>query len=234
MAIKNMHYEFKKKLNKIDSQKNRNLLIPEIDWTLNEAIGIFVKNIAKPRERSFTGFELNQRSIDDIKALVRDNQCLSITNNVVSLPSDYQFFVKGRVKISKSTCDKQVEAKLDIQQQDDEFEESEFYSSSFEWRLVNAYFFEDKIKLHTDGSFINDELCMSYIKKHPYVHNAEDFRGGGYNLPSGTSLSGYQDCVLSSHTHSEIVDIAVLIAAGEIGLPSYKLKKDKLTLNDYK
>lgn len=234
MAIKNMHYEFKKKLNKIDSQKNRNLLIPEIDWTLNEAIGIFVKNIAKPRERSFTGFELNQRSIDDIKALVKDNQCLSITNNVVTLPEDYQFFTRGRVKISKDTCDKEVQAKLDINQQDDEFEESEFYSSSFEWRTVNGYFFEDKIRLHDDGSFTNNELCISYIKKHPYVHNAEDFRSGGYKLPSGVVLEGHQDCVLSEHTHSEIVDLAVLIAAGEIGLQSYQFKKDKLTLNDYK
>lgn len=234
MAIKNMHYDFKKKFNKIDSQKNRNLLIPEIDWTLNEAIGIFVKNVAKPRSQSFVGFELNQRSIDDIKALVKNNQCLSIENNVATLPNDYQFFLRGRVKISKDTCNKEVTAKLDILQQDDEFEESEFYKSSFEWRIVNAYFFENKLQLHDDGSFTNNEVCINYIKKHPYVHNAEDFRNGGYNLPSGETLTGFQDCVLDVHTHPEIVDIAVAIASGEIGLPEYKLKKDKLNFNNYR
>ena len=40
MNIREMHYDFKKKFNKIDSQKNRNLLVPEIDWSLNEAVNI--------------------------------------------------------------------------------------------------------------------------------------------------------------------------------------------------
>ena len=48
MTIQDMHYDFKKKLNKIDSQQNRNLLIPEIDWTLNEAQELFVKITAFP------------------------------------------------------------------------------------------------------------------------------------------------------------------------------------------
>ena len=37
MNISEMHYDFKKKLNKVDSEQNRNLLVPEIDWALNEA-----------------------------------------------------------------------------------------------------------------------------------------------------------------------------------------------------
>jgi len=38
MTVKDMHYDFKKKLNKVDSQQNRNLLIPEIDWTHNDFV----------------------------------------------------------------------------------------------------------------------------------------------------------------------------------------------------
>jgi len=45
-----MHYDLKVKLNKVDSQQYRNLLIPEIDWALNEAQNIFIKNIAEPRK----------------------------------------------------------------------------------------------------------------------------------------------------------------------------------------
>jgi hypothetical protein len=37
MTAREMHYDFKQKLNKIDSQKHRNLKVPEIDWKLNEA-----------------------------------------------------------------------------------------------------------------------------------------------------------------------------------------------------
>ena len=64
MNIKEMHYDFKKKLNKIDSQQYKNLLVPEIDWTLNEAAEIFVKDIIK------AGIENGQTSIDDVRALI--------------------------------------------------------------------------------------------------------------------------------------------------------------------
>jgi hypothetical protein len=40
-----------RKFNKVDSQKNRNILVPEIDLYLNEAEEIFVKLIAEPRKR---------------------------------------------------------------------------------------------------------------------------------------------------------------------------------------
>ena len=62
MSIKRMHYDLKVKLNKVDSQQYRNLLIPEIDWALNEAQNIFIKNIAEPRkmQQMFDfGFEKN-------------------------------------------------------------------------------------------------------------------------------------------------------------------------------
>ena len=45
MNIREMHYDVKKKINKLDSQQNRNLLIPEIDWALNEAMSLFIKMI---------------------------------------------------------------------------------------------------------------------------------------------------------------------------------------------
>jgi hypothetical protein len=233
MSVKNMHYDFKKKFNKIDSQKNRNLLIPEIDWAINEAVGIFVKNIAAPRKPSLSGFELNQRSIDDIKALVKVNQCLSVVNNVVELPEDYMFFKRARVKVNKNGCDKEVFTfSFDLEQQDDEFEESEFYKSSSVWETVTGYFFNNNIQLHDDGTFTNVEFCMNYVMKHVYIHNAEDFRNGTYNLPDGTVLTGFQDCILDEHTHPEIIDLAVAIAAGEVASPDYNIRKDKLTFNN--
>ncbi len=62
------------------------------------------------------------------------------------------------------------------------------------------------------------------------MHNAEDYVGATYNLPDGTVLTGTQDCELSEHTHREIVDLAVLILSGQMQLPDYQIKKDKLNL----
>ena len=63
------------------------------------------------------------------------------------------------------------------------------------------------------------------------IHNAEDFRAGGYKLPSGILLTGSNDCILPEHTHREIVDIAVLLATGEMQLPDLQAKQAKVNLN---
>ena len=67
MTIKEMHYDFKKKLNKVDSQQYRNLLIPEIDWALNEAQNVFVDIVSEPRLKTHLGFEKSQKNIQTLK-----------------------------------------------------------------------------------------------------------------------------------------------------------------------
>lgn len=230
MTIKDMHYDFKKKLNKIDSQKYRNLRIPEIDWVLNEAQELFVKLVAQPRLKTQLGVETTQRTIDDIKALVVHNQCLVVNSNIVSLPKDYLYFLRGRIKMNKGECCN-IEGIFYPMQHDDEFEESYFDKSSFEWRTVNGLFTREGIQLFDDGTFENKELCLSYIKRPLYMHNAEDYSNGKYKLPSGKELIGTQDCELVEDTHREIVDIAVFITAGELQMPDYQLKLAKLQLN---
>ena len=229
-----MHYDFKKKLNKVDSQKYRNFLIPEIDWVLNEACELYIKFIAEPRLRNHLGFEVNQRTIDDIKSLVKNqndsvNQ-FNIINSEVTLPTDYLFYISSHVLMSKGECS-DVVGKVFIRQHDDLFEISPFDKSSFEWRTVNAVFFENGLKFFSDGSFDITKFCLSYIRKPVYMHNAEDFRNGEYSLPSGILLSNTQDCDLPDHTHREIVDLAVMITSGEISDPNFQTKQLKTKLN---
>ena len=228
-----MHYDFKMKLNKIDSQQYRNLLIPEIDWVLNEAQELFVKMVAEPRLRNHLGFEVNQRSIDDIRTIVVNEECLNVNDNVTALPQDYWHFLKGEVIMEKGKCEG-VKGRFHVRQHDDEFENSPFDKSSFEWRAVNGIFYKDGVKFYTDGTFTIKQFCMSYLKKLKYIHNAEDFRNGEYKLPSGVLLSGYQDCELPDHTHREIVDIAVLLISGQLQIPDYQIKLSKLNLNQLK
>lgn len=231
-----MHYDFKRKLNKIDSQSYRNLLIPEIDQILNEAQEIFVKMVAKPRFRSQLGFEISQRSIDDIRVLVEEDVCQVPSDNMVSLPDNYWHYVSSYVTMSKGGCSN-IKGSVFIRQHDDTFENSPFDRSSFEWRVVNATFYKNGVKFYTNDDFTIDSFCLSYIRNLVYIHNAEDFRsttsGGTYDLPSGVTLTGSVDCELPVHTHREIVDLAVLIATGELENPnSYQLKQDKLRLNN--
>lgn len=227
-----MHYDFKKKLNKVDSQQNRNFLIPEIDWILNEALDIFIRNSAFPKVRNSQGLEKNTRLTDDLRTIVRRNMEVKVDNNIVYLPHDYAYFISGRVVMGKGKC-KEVIGRLKIQQNDDEFEEDPFTKSSFEWRVVNAVFSEKGIELHTDGTFTNERLFLTYIRQHPWMNFSSGFANGEYTLPSGKRVKQDCNCLLPKHTHSTIVDIAVAIVTGEIQSQAYQVAFNKVKLNQF-
>lgn len=230
MNIREMHYDFKKKFNKIDTQVNRNLLVPEIDWTLNEAEGLYVKMVAQPRVKNQLGFETSQRTIDDIRTIVVEDFNIVPTLNVLTIPANYDFFVKGFCTLNRNNCSP-TPGRLHIRQHDDEFEESTFDRSSYSWRWVNGVFNASGIRLFTDGTFTISDAKITYIRKRAYMHNAQDFQGGTYNHPSGAVLTGAVNCELPAHTHSEIVDLAVLIASGEVQTSDYQVKLNKLNFN---
>ena len=236
MTIKEMQYDIKFKLNKVDSQQYRNLRIPELDWVINEAYEIFVKSVAEPRTSNYLGFETSQRTIDDIRTIVVNDKNIIPTKldnktYVLSLPQDYMFYISASVVITKKNCSDRI-ARAILRQHDDRFESSPFDNSSFEWKEVNIRFYENGIKLFTDGTFDIKEVKLNYIRKHAYIHNAQDFLPtGSYKLPSGILLTGSQDCELPTQTHREIVDIAVLILTNNLELPTYQLKQAKVNLN---
>ena len=230
MTTREMHYDFKQKFNKIDSQKNKGLVVPEIDWLLNEAAELFVKRVAQPKVNNGLGFETSQRIIEDIKSIVVGGVWTPVTNNVIALPADYLYFVRCRVKLSKGNC-KGKESVLSVEAHNNTFEESQFYKSSFEWREVNAVYESQGLQAFTDGTFTIDEAKLSYIRKMAYMHNAQDFGPGSYNHPSGVTLTGTVNCDLPEHTHKEIVDIAVMLAASEVQTSDLQGKIGKLGFN---
>lgn len=236
MNIKGMQYDFKQKLNKVDSQQYRNLRIPEIDWKINEAIDIFIKSIAEPRTHNNLGFEKKQRTIDDIRPLVKNNVQINVTKisdteYFAALPADYMFYISSDSIATKGSCSS-VKCRNILKQHDDRHEESPFDKSNFEWRETNIRFYDGGIKIFTDGTFSINRIELNYIRKHAYVHNAQGFLPTRqYRLPDGNLLTGSQDCELPEHTHREIVDIAVLITTGDLGMPDYQIKEAKIRLN---
>jgi len=234
MNVKEQHYDIKKKLNKVDSQQFRNLLIPELDIAINEAVEIFIKLVAFPRFRTVLGFEKSQRSIDDIRSLVEseDNpdNLLAVTANLVALPLNYMFYISSYALVSKGSCIN-VKVSVTIPQHDDTSKFDSYYKSSFEWRTLNAKFDSQGIRFENDGSFEVNKLGLSYIRQPLYIHNAEDFSVTGYTSPSGTQYEGVQSCELPAHTHREINDIAVMLLSGELKNPGYEYTVAKLKLN---
>lgn len=247
MDIRDMHYDFKSKFNKLDSQQNKNLLVPEIDWKLTEAQEMFVKLIAEPRYRLGLGFELNQRTIDDIKTLVKKQFFEKGTCTALSkiddytysgqLPEDYMFYTSSRVIASKGSCTNK-ELVAHVVQDDDLHQETWSSVPSFEWRETNILFNRDsavpgksEIQVKSDGTFVPQFICLHYIIQPPRLHNAQDFPGGSYALPNGQVLTGAQSCILPVHVHGEIVDLAVLLATTDL-ISELNAKQLKTTMSN--
>lgn len=236
MTIRDMHYDFRKKLNKIDSAQYRNITIPEVDRILNEAANIFVKSIANPRFAKEVGLEMNQRTIEDLRTIIIDEFSLAATttNNIdyyVTLPLDYQFYINSKVVAVKPSCTNSVICDVIVRKHSEEHRSSPFDESSFEWREINIHFVGNQIRIFTDGTFSVSALLLDYLTIMPYMHNAQDFQGGTYTLPSGTVLTLSQDCVLPDIVHLEIVDLAVLLTSMELNSQDLQLKQNKIQLN---
>jgi hypothetical protein len=231
-TIKNMHYDFKMKLNKLDSNSYRGLQIPQIDWLLNQALTMYILLVAEPRLKNQLGFEVNNRTTEDLRPIVVDSESIAPIAQgslIYGLPSDYMFFTGfNEVLCSKEDCKKQ-KMNVHIVQHDD-VNKGLFSKPDFNWRTLNAYFQSEGIRFTVDN-FTIDSVKINYLKKHAYIHNAEDFINGTYTLPDGIALTGTQDCILPEYTHGEIVDLAVLLATNDVSLiNNYQLKLNQLQL----
>jgi len=231
MTVEEMHYDFKLKLNKVDSQKNRNIGIPDLDWKLNEAQELFIKKIAVPRDKRAVGFEKTQRTIDDIRKVVVSGYDITVNNKVAPLPNDYLHFISGTANLQKQGCSDRTGVIKD-QELNTLYKQSPFDNSSYEWGEVTAVFSGDNIVLSPSVSFNVNEVTINYIRRPKRIHNAKDYGTGTYRLPDRTLLSGSQDCELSESTHYEIVDIAVLLTVQDLNAADLNTIINKLNYNN--
>ena len=248
-----MHYEFKLKLNKIDSFDYSNFLIPEIDWYLNEAQYIFIKTRYSGNNSRAAGFEQSQKRTDDLRNIVvRDKILATIPTSSdpsiyeAVLPSTgterYLFSLRIMANGFKATC----EGKLNcIQTQHDDLNDTlknPFYAPSFEWREVPIVFGTsgggasdaNKVFVYTDGSFSITSLNIDYLRHPARIAYPSGIAGAQYILPDSTLtvISTDQNCELAEHTHKEIVDLAVSIVAGDIDHPGIQSKMLKTSINE--
>lgn len=225
MIAKEMHFQFKRKLNKIATEQYPNMIVPVVDTYLNEAVNIFIKRIAEPRLRP-NGAEKSQRTIDDLRTLIKTDEVVLSKDGdffTASLPTDYLHYLSMVVRCSKDKCEKDIRGFL--AQYDDLVEESAFTESSFEWEEINFWFYADGIKMKPKG-FSPQRIFLDYLRKPARIHYA-DGHGGSYVDFDGNTLTGFQNCDLPENTHDEIVDIAVLLAIGELS-PDYNTASNKV------
>lgn len=250
MTVQDMHYDFKSKFNKVDSLSQRDFLVPEIDWLLNEAQLVFVKQRYGRANSKRVGFEVLQKRIDDLRVLVVKNKVLTLTPGfagdyefltpIEDITPAYLFALRVRVRTQLDSCDAVLLKGVQVEHDDlTEVLGDPFYGPSYLWREVPVVIggLDDAsstsaIYVYADATFTPTDIVLDYLRHPKRIGNPDGFRDGeGYVLPNGDSAV-QQSCELPDHTHTEIVDIAVKIAAGNVMSPQYAVAKDKLTDNE--
>jgi len=243
MNVREMHYDFKQKLNKADSQQRRNLLPMEIDKYLNEAQLSFIKTVANPKQQF--ALEAVQRSIDDISSIIMHSSVSAVQDHnapnryicdLNGLVPRFLYYISAEVLIKNNACCENGRmARVFIMKHTDLFHRNDFYSSSWMWSEVAGVFEGDRnLILFDDGGYGNEatftieDVYVDYIK----VPNLIFY--GGYNTIDGSLGVGDQpqDCELPFQVHSDVVDIAVLMAASNLMNPDVQAKIQKVQMNN--
>jgi hypothetical protein len=246
MLIDEMHFEFKKELNRIDSNDFPDFNPAEVDSYLNAGINSW--QIKKYGEGKKEGFETNQEKIAELSNLhiLSPNEQPALTptsigNNRYEIKLEegtilYEYYVitKVDVDITEGSCSK-TNIRTRFVQTDDVLN---FYTKpSFKWKRVPIEYGKssdgtDNTSLYflTDGVFSIDDAYISYLKKPARVCL------GNYKHIDDTSSSTtttQTNCDIDSDFHHEIVRQAVLLAQVDMrDAQGVKLKQTQINLDN--
>lgn len=240
MTIRESHYQFKLNKDRIDSLAKQDFNSAEIDWLINEATNVFVKqrfNGLSNNKRA--GFENTQKRIDDLSTLVvkyPNQPALTPTLldgvyeiDLADLAYTYLFYISGSVDITKDGCTNSTYLKF---VQHDDYKVSlrdPFNSPSLEFIPFN--FGRSSTGLNSSiyiypGDYTLDNVKIEYLR-HPNKASL-----GNYTYIDGITYP-VTDIDLPEHTHSEVIDIACQIAAMNIESPEYiQLKNSKVFIHE--
>ena len=73
---------------------------------------------------------------------------------------------------------------------------------------------------------------MDYLRTPRRIAFPSGVPGNTYNYPGAIPVTVDQNCELAEHTHNEIVDLAVQIAAGNVEHPGLQIKMAKTAFHE--
>jgi hypothetical protein len=204
-----MHILFKQKLDKTNSLNYPSFEPEEIDLWLNEAIKMYVKTRYGGNNLYGTAVEETQKRTDDLRELVLESTLTSSGNGskpnskYYPLPSDYWFSLSEEVDIEYNDCDGNTTT--------DRIRVKNIGSGAYSTMIKDPFnkpnktrvlrlMSSDNIEVLADSETTLNSLYLRYIK-------------------APLEVSSTVDCDLASHTHSEIVDKAVILAIETIESP---------------
>ena len=204
MTVTELHIEFKFRMDKLDSLNYPNFLPEEIDLLLNNAQQRIIKQRYGKTNLKREGYEETQKRTEDLKnitvnaiitpsALASDN--IDPIARFFTLPSNHWFTIQERSTITCNLCGINVTNLVEV---------IPINHSEFSKRIKDPFSKPDEeqvLRLMENGKA---ELLSSCT--------LVDYRLRYVKEPAVISLLGGVTSELSNQIHSEIVDMAVVIA----------------------
>ena len=246
MTIQEMHYDFRVKLDKVNSYAQDSFNEVEIDHFLNEATLLFVKQRASIMNPYRRGLEVSQKRVDDLRTLVVKSPTTlqpGIPPSVVGpsvfempladLSFPYLKMIRLTTEIKKKACPNKV-VTPDIVSHDDLSEalSDPFQRPDYRWDTVLMVYAQSttankgSVYFYTDETFQVTKVFPEYLRRPVRVSL------GGYTYLDGT-VAVLTQSDLPEEVHSEMVDIAVSEAARTVeDVQMYQLKQHKLVTHE--
>jgi hypothetical protein len=242
MNVNELHYQFKLNVDRVDSLSKPDFNRAEIDFFLNEAQLVFVKQrmsaLSNPKGK---GFESTQKRIDDLSTLVikyptqgpivpTPHGALTYEVPFSSLAFPYYALISAKVKgHTAPDCLKTIQLKY-VQHDDiTEIYRDPFNSPSDEFIPYtigrSSASSSSSIYFYTPVGFTPDEVYIEYVKYPSRISIGNYTYFDGVTYPAATSE-------LPPHTHNEIVDIASQLAAMSMEDQAIQVKTAKVQIHE--
>lgn len=204
MTIKELHWAFKIKADKIDSADKRNFLPNEIDYFINQAV-LLIFNTLSPVNNK------NQIITDILKPLVKvaiiTDSDFTLTNDYteVTLPENYAKFLRARIK--ETECSSKYQTTVTSLDDLNRSLSNEFTKPSSKWKRAILVFRDAKLSFYTESTL--EEVELEYFKIPDSVCI------GTYNDINGDPTS-VVELEYPTWTHELVTDLSALIAHGTL------------------
>lgn len=234
MTYSEFNTSFKVKLDKLDITAYPAFVQAEIDFWINQAIITFVKTRFSGMNSHRTGFQQDQKRTDDLRTLVTTYEKRNITKvttyatydeYIIDYPTEpiYWIGLGESVEIIGNNTDwpyvdsdgNKLSFTMDVKECTIDNINSNLVNPlsdhRFRYNKANPlrYYADNKIYLYTDKNYVVDEYDLSYLKK-PTTFKT-------------TATNMHQEYIdLPSHTHDEVITLAVKLALENISEPRYK------------
>jgi len=224
MTARDFHNNFDIEVDKTKDFEFPYILAEQKDYWLNKAQDQFIEDRAYPNDKRQLGFEQDQQRIDDLSWIVKTaslSPTPTATGYTLALPADYLHLVRHSCTTTGGdTCGTHIVGGIQTTHEFiNQMLKDPFWTPSADEPL---YYIQGKnIVYETKGNYTLSNVTITYIKVPVSIR-----LGTEYIIPT-TDV----DCELSSHVHSDILNMAVSMVLENFESPRYQTNLNELNKN---